>query len=117
MTLEQAWRNHVAPVWADREIWSIRRSEVEDWVFDLATRKSRRVVLRSLGVLASILDVAIYDRRLAINPARHVRNLPRHGPGKRRVYLSRDQVATLAACSAHPTLVLTLTYRGPRGGY
>ncbi|MDT0116510.1 hypothetical protein Q9R20_05845 [Microbacterium sp. PRF11] len=26
MTLERAWKNHVAPVWADREIWSIRRS-------------------------------------------------------------------------------------------
>ncbi len=29
-TLEQAWKNHVAPVWADREISSIRRSEVQD---------------------------------------------------------------------------------------
>jgi len=25
MTLERAWKNHVAPVWAHREIWSIRR--------------------------------------------------------------------------------------------
>jgi len=30
MTLEQAWRIHVAPRWADREIWSIRRLEVQD---------------------------------------------------------------------------------------
>jgi hypothetical protein len=83
MTLEQAWKNHVAPVWADREIWSIRRSEVQDWVSDLATRNSRTVILRSLGVLAGILDVAIDDRRLTMNPARRGRNLPRHGPGKR----------------------------------
>ena len=83
---------------------------------DLASRKSRTVVLRSLGILAGILDVAIDDRRLASNPARHVRNLPRHGPGKRRVYLSHDQVATLAACSAYPTLVLTLAYTGLRWG-
>ncbi|MFS0712259.1 hypothetical protein ABC195_00125 [Microbacterium sp. 2P01SA-2] len=26
MTLERSWKNHVAPVWADREIFSIRRS-------------------------------------------------------------------------------------------
>jgi hypothetical protein len=104
ITLERAWKNHVAPIWADREISSIRRSEVQDWVWDLASRRSRTVVLRSLGVLAGILDVAIHDRRLASNPARHVRNLPRHGPGKRRVYLTHDQVATLAACSAYPTL-------------
>jgi hypothetical protein len=97
MTLEQAWRNHVARVWADREISSIRRSQVQDWVSDLATRESRTVVIRSLGIPAGILDVAIDDRRFASNPARHVRNLPRNGPGKRRVYLSHDQVATLAA--------------------
>src|SRR3954447_11853560 len=116
MTLERAWKNHVAPVWADREIWSIRRSEVQDWVSELATQKSRTVVLRALGVLAGILDVAIDDRRLTNNPARHIRNLPRNGPGKRRVYLSHEQVATLAACSAHPALVLTLAYTGLRWG-
>lgn len=106
----------MAPVWAEREIWSIRRSEVQDWVSDLATQRSRTVVLRALGVLAGILDVAIDDRRLASNPARHIRSLPRKGPGKRRVYLTHDQVATLAACSAHPTLVLTLAYTGLRWG-
>ncbi|WP_404433907.1 site-specific integrase [Microbacterium lacus] len=116
VTLEQAWKNHVAPVWAHREISSIRRSEVQDWVSELATQKSRTVVLRALGVLAGILDVAIDDRRLTNNPARHIRNLPRNGPGRRRVYLSHDQVATLAACSAHPTMVLTLAYTGLRWG-
>lgn len=30
ITLERAWKNHAAPVWADREIWSIQRSEVQD---------------------------------------------------------------------------------------
>jgi integrase len=116
VTLEQAWKNHVAPIWAHREISSIRRSEVQDWVSELATQKSRTVVLRALGVLAGILDVAIDDRRLTNNPARHIRNLPRNGPGKRRVYLSHDQVTTLAACSAHPTMVLTLAYTGLRWG-
>jgi len=114
MTLERAWKNHVAPVWGDREISTIRRSEVQDWVSDFATQKSSTVVIRALGVLADTLDVAIDDRRLANNPARHIRNLPRSGPGKRRVYLSHDQVATLAACSAHPALVLTLAYTGLR---
>ena len=116
MTLERAWKNHVDPVWGEREIWSIRRSEVQDWVSELATQKSRTVVVRALGVLAGILDVAIDDRRLVNNPARRIRNLPRNGPGKRRVYLTHDQVATLAACSAHPTLILTLAYTGLRWG-
>ncbi len=83
---------------------------------ELATQKSSTVVLRALGVLAGILDVAIDDRRLANNPARHIRNLPQRGPGKRLIYLSHDQVATPAACSAHPTMVLTLAYTGLRWG-
>lgn len=89
---------------------SIRRSEVQDWVSDFAMRKSSAVVIRALGVF----DVAIDDPRLASNPARNIRNLPRKGPGKRSVYLSYDQVATLAACSAHPTMALPLAYTGLR---
>ena len=114
--LEVSYRTHVEPVWAHREIASIRRSEVQEWVAELASRRSRSVVLRALGILAGILDVAIDDRRLASNPARRVRNLPRHGPGKRRVYLSHEQVRTLASCSPHPTLVLVLAYTGLRWG-
>jgi integrase len=116
MTLERSWNNHVAPVWGDRDISTIRRSEVQDWVSDFATRRSSTVVIRALGVLAATLDVAVDDRRLATNPARHIRSLPRKGPGKRRVYLSHDQVATVAACSGYPTLVLTLAYTGLRWG-
>ncbi|MCR2762486.1 hypothetical protein NQ152_03070 [Microbacterium sp. zg.B48] len=33
--------DHVAPVWADREISSMRRSEVRDWVSDLASEESK----------------------------------------------------------------------------
>lgn len=114
--LEQCWRNHVAPVWAHRELSSIQRSEVQAWVAELASRRSRTTVVRSLGVLAGILDVAVDDRRLRTNPARHVRNLPQRGPIKPRVYLSHEQVRLLASCSAHPTLVYVLGYTGLRWG-
>lgn len=114
--LEQSWRNHVAPVWAHRKLSSIQRSEVQAWVAELASRRSRATVMRSLGVLAGILDVAVDDHRLRTNPARHVRNLPRRGQLKRRVYLSHEQVHILATNSAHPTLVYLLAYTGLRWG-
>lgn len=114
--LEQSWRTHVAPVWAHRELSSIQRSEVQAWVAQLASRRSRAVVIRALGVLAGILDVAVDDRRLRTNPARRVRNLPERTQGKRRIYLTHEQVSTLAACSAHPTLILVLAYTGLRWG-
>lgn len=114
--LERSWEAHVAPMWGHRELSSIQRSEVQAWVADLASRRSRSVVVRSLGVLAGILDIAVDDRRLSSNPARGVRNLPQRGSGRRRVYLRHDQVATLAASSAHPDLILVLAYTGLRWG-
>ncbi|MFN3949140.1 tyrosine-type recombinase/integrase [Microbacterium sp.] len=114
--LEHAWRAHVAPLWAHRELASIHRSEVQAWVADLGVRRSRTVVLRALGVLAGILDTAVDDHRLTENPARNIRNLPRRSLGRNRVYLSHEQVGCLAAESKHPALVLVLAYTGLRWG-
>jgi integrase len=114
--LEHAWRTHVAPTWAHRELSSIQRSDVQSWVSDLAARRSPTVVLRSLGVLAGILDFAVDAHRLRTNPARGVRSLPPRTTVKPRVYLSPAQVSTLAGCSAHPALVFALAYTGLRWG-
>lgn len=73
------------------------------------------VVLRAHGVLASILETAVRDRRVMANVARGV-NLPRKVP-KARVYLGHDQVERLALQSGqHATLVRTLAYTGLRWG-
>jgi integrase len=73
-------------------------------------------VVRAYGVLAGILDDAVKSRRLAVNPGRGVENLPDKA-GKRRVYLTVDDVARLAAESGpHRALVLTLAYTGVRWG-
>ncbi|KQZ84126.1 integrase [Microbacterium sp. Root166] len=114
--LVTSWNAHVAPVWGHRELSSIHKSEVQAWVSDLATRKSRSVVMRALGVLAGIIDMAVDDQRIATNPARGLRTLPKRGVAKPRVYLTHEQVSTLAANSAHPTLVLVLAYTGLRWG-
>ncbi|MEV8272288.1 hypothetical protein [Microbacterium sp. NPDC077184] len=120
-TLGQSWRNHVAPMWADREIWSIRRSgDPKSRIGYRSSRRGSRVrsfFALSVSLPASSMSpstIAVDDRRLTSNPARHIRNLPRSGQRKRRVYLSHDQVATLAACSAHPTMAVTLAYTGLR---
>lgn len=71
-------------------------------------------MIRACGVLASILDDAVDDRRLVSNPARRVK-LPRRGK-KAHVYLSHRQVHDIAEASKHPVLVLTLAYCGLRWG-
>jgi integrase len=121
--LEIAWRLHVEPKWGDRELRSIVPSEVQAWVTTLGQPrdgkpgKSASVVLRALGVLAGIIDMAIDDGRLKKNPARGLKNLPRKKKRKAgRAYLTIDQVQTLAAASRHPELVLVLAYTGLRWG-
>jgi integrase len=71
-------------------------------------------VIRAYGILASILDVAVRDRRLGENPVRGIK-LPRKKP-KRRVYLTHRQVDLLASEARHPDLVLFLAYTGLRWG-
>lgn len=117
--IEIAWRVHVAPHWAARRIGDIRHSEVQSWVNDLAAGggkpRSATTVSRAHGVLASILDVAVRDRKLHSNPARGV-NLPRK-VAKEHIYLSHQQVHALADGSGDKApLVLLLAYTGLRWG-
>jgi integrase len=73
-------------------------------------------VLRAHGVLSGILADAIKAKRLSANPAKGVENLPRK-TGKRRVYLSANDVHRLADESGqHRARVLVLTYCGLRWG-
>jgi len=111
--LEIAWRLHVSPRWERVRVSDVRFSDVQSWVTDV--RGGATTVLRAYGVLASILDGAVRDRRILTNPARGV-NLPRK-VGKARVYLSHQQVQLLAANSgARGTLVDFLAYTGLRWG-
>lgn len=92
--VESAWRLHVEPKWGQRKVGDIRHSDVQSWVTGLTRTLGATSVLRSYGVLAGILDIAVKDRRLASNPARGV-NLPRK-TGKRHTYLRNEQVRLLA---------------------
>ena len=115
--LEIAWRLHVNPRWSSIAVSDVRYSDVQSWVTDLqvAKAKSATTVLRAYGVLASILDVAVKDRRLLSNPARGL-NLPRK-VGKEHVYLSHAQVKLLAAnARENEALVNFLAYTGLRWG-
>jgi integrase len=123
--IEIAWRLFVEPMWGDIAVGTIRHSEVQTWVSQLGTGdaktahnagpRSATVVIRAFGVLAAILDVALRDRRISSNPARHV-SLPRKKK-KQHVYLTHNQVSLLAEqAGAKATLLLTLAYTGLRWG-
>lgn len=123
--LESAWRVYVAPRWSAVELGRVRHSEVQLWVKRLVEGTAPSIhaqhplgatsVIRAYGILASILDLAVLDRRLTVNPARGV-HLPRK-QGKRHAYLSHQQVELLAQCAKDKgTLVRFLCYTGLRWG-
>lgn len=115
-TLESAWRIHVKPVWGTTRVADVDLAAVERWIATMRKSSGATTVVRAHGVLGGILDDAVKSRRLAVNASRGVENLPRKS-GKRRVYLTADDVARLAAESGqHRALVLTLAYIGIRWG-
>lgn len=127
-TLESAWRTHVKPKWGGRRVADVELGEVEQWIAEMGrtiTDRDGKVVkkgagattiLRAYGVLAGILDDAVKSRRLAVNPARGVENLPKKDR-KRHVYLSAADVDRLATeAKAYRVLVLVLAYCGLRWG-
>jgi Site-specific recombinase XerD len=113
--LQTAWRVHVEPIWAQRQIGTIRHSEVQAWTASLASQRSATVTIRACGILAGILDGAVKDRRIPNNPARDIK-LPRKSKKSRR-YLDHTQVETLAVeCGERGLLVRLLAYTGLRWG-
>lgn len=119
--VEVAWRLRVEPRWGTVQLADIRPSAVQQWIADLsrgneATKPlGATVVIRTHGVLASILDTAVRDRLIPSNPARRL-NLPRK-QRKRPTYLTHEQVDSLAHESGeHGALVLLLAYTGLRWG-
>jgi site-specific recombinase XerC len=115
--LESAWRVHVASRWGAVSVVDVDVLGVEAWITSMGRKGAgATTVLRAYGVLGGILADAVKAKRLAVNPAKGVENLPRKS-AKRRVYLSADDVHKLADESGdRRSLVLVLAYCGLRWG-
>lgn len=115
--IEAAWRLRVLPTWGRWSIADIRHTDIRSWVGTLSSGLGATVTIRTFGVLASILDDAVYDGRIALNPARMGRiALPRKTRG-RHEYLTHDHALRLADnAGSKRLLVLVLAYTGIRWG-
>ncbi|MFI1180150.1 tyrosine-type recombinase/integrase [Streptomyces sp. NPDC020799] len=114
--VERALRNHIYPAFGDRPVASIRPSEIQAWVKD----RAQVLALSTLGVtyayLVSVLNTAVRDRIIAVNPCDGVRL-----PAKRRteiVPLHPDVVRALidAAPDWYRSLTLLAAASGLRQG-
>ena len=110
---ESTWRVHVLPRWGTTSVGAVKHSDVQSWLTSID--KSPTIVRHSHAILSAILEAALRDKRIQSNPAHGIK-LPRKIP-KARVYLSHDQVQSLADQSgSHGSLVLFLAYSGLRWG-
>lgn len=98
--MDSAWRVHVSPVSGSVPVNKVTTTGVKNWSASMtAANRSATTVLRSLGVLAGILDDAVHDGRLAKNAARGLDSKKREKPTKpkrKHIYLDQDAVARLA---------------------
>ena len=92
--LEVGWRVHVEPRWRDVRVCDISRTSIQEWVAALGSNRSATTVKRAYGVLSSILEDAVDDRRIIANPAKGVKTKRKEMRG--RVYLNHRQVDRLA---------------------
>ena len=113
--LECSWRVHVCNARGNREIASIRHSEIQTWVSELAKKRSATITIRAHGVLKGVLDLAVRDGSIRRNPADGCQ-LPRK-QRKERTHLTPAQVIDLAhAAGTYQALILTLGFCGLRWG-
>ena len=107
--------SRVLPRWKGVQVREIRPSDVDVWVADLVHEDlSSSLVRKCVETLRHILDVAMRDQQLAVNPAAGVK-LPRDSKEHSAVFLSPKQLRALAeACSGYSELVWLLGVCGLR---
>ena len=109
-------RLYIVPRWGSTSLRDVSHAEVQAWVTQLqAGGLSASSVQRAHGILSQMLDLAVRDRRLTVNPAKGIK-LPRKLPKARR-FLTAAQVEALAVeCEPYGLVVRFLAYTGLRWG-
>jgi integrase len=108
---------HVLPRWGTIELRTVAASDVSTWVAQIAAKRSASTTRKALGVLRGVLDLAVTDRCLAVNPAVRVKQ-PRL-PLVAQRFLTADELTSLAQKTTSERdrlLVLVLGWTGLRFG-
>lgn len=112
----QQWRTHLAPAFGTRTLEQITSPMVQDFVSALARQRSSATTRHAHRVLSLILDQAVAERRIAVNPAHGVR-LPSLPQSRGDNVLTVNQVEELARAVLHQgTLVRLAAFCGLRWG-
>ncbi len=108
---------HILPKFGDLPLSAISRMAVKAWVKDLGQRRAPATVTSVLNLLSTLLNEAVDDHRIALNPCRRIRG---SGTAQRpeRPWATPQQVLAIAD-RVDPTdriMVITAAYTGMRWG-
>ena len=103
-SLIDAW---VLPRWAEIEVRRIEHGAVAAWTAEVAGRTSASTTRKVIGVLRSVLELAVRDHRIPSNPVVGV-SLPRLPVTEQRFLRADDLEALADAMTSERDRVLTL---------
>ena len=97
---ETSYRLHVFPVFAHRQVRSIKPSDIQAWIKDLSERFGPSTVITAFLVLQGIFDLAVADDAIRRSPAKSpVVQVPGHQASDIQVW---DDAVIAAVIAAHP---------------
>lgn len=108
----QGWRT-VAPSLGAWQVGRLEHADVANWVVTLSTQKGPDAVRLAHQTLLRVLDHAMRNRRIAVNPARGVL-LPRRPPARERILTAAQVDAMADGMGDQGEVVLALVYLGLR---
>ena len=94
-TDEATWKTHVEPEYADRQIGSITHRELQAFISGKAETLAPSTVLKIVGVLKGICDLAVKNRLIAKAPTDELA-LPRREGRRLHRYLTVEQLLAVA---------------------
>lgn len=95
---ESYLRTNIRPYFAGRRIGDLTRGDIQVWVDELTADRNLApaTVVKAHQILAKILDSAVRDERLGVNPARTLIDLPELDDAEAR-FLTPDELLGLEA--------------------
>ena len=105
------WTRHLEPVFGDRKVVDVRRSDVAAWVAQASKAGVGAPTIKGcIELLSAIFEVAVFDDLIPANPASRVR-LPRHSPRVVR-WIEPDEVDRIVDQLAEPYALLVALAAG-----
>lgn len=120
---QELWQSCIAPTWRTTRLQDVTPASVTRWIKELSRKYSPSRVRKAASVFSQIMDWAVADQRLLLNPLNRAQALtkgsllPKADPKVEKRFLSHDEVELLVEHAGDNKLMLLLmAYTGLRFG-